>query len=105
MAGNWLALAETRRRMNDAGIEVSLFIAPDPEQMEAAARMGSQFIELHTGAFAENFHRKRERARELERLIAPRGPGARFGPASQRRPRLELPESWRAAAKCRIWWN
>jgi pyridoxine 5-phosphate synthase len=56
--------------MNDAGIEVSLFIAPDPEQVEAAARVGSQFVELHTGAFAENFHRKRERAAELERLIA-----------------------------------
>ena len=38
--------------------------------MEAAARVGSQFVELHTGAFAENFHRKRERAGELERLIA-----------------------------------
>ena len=70
VAGNWPALAETRRRMNDAGIEVSLFIAPDPEQVEAAGRVGSQFIELHTGAYAENFNRKRERARETERLIA-----------------------------------
>ena len=69
-ASYWTALAETRRRMNDAGIEMSLFIAPEPEQVEAAARVGSQFIELHTGAFAENFHRKRERAAELERLIA-----------------------------------
>jgi pyridoxine 5-phosphate synthase len=56
--------------MNEAGIEVSLFIAPDEAQVAAAARIGSQFIELHTGAFAENFHRKRERAAELERLIA-----------------------------------
>jgi len=63
------ALTETRARMNDAGIEVSLFIAPDHEQIEAAARVGSQFIELHTGAFAEHFHRKRECERELNRLI------------------------------------
>src|SRR6266850_103137 len=63
------ALTETRARMNDAGIEVSLFIAPDHEQIEAAARVGSQFIELHTGAFAEHFHRKRECERELSRLI------------------------------------
>jgi pyridoxine 5-phosphate synthase len=56
--------------MNDAGIDVSLFIAPDADQIEAASRTGSQFVELHTGAFAENFHRKRERARELERLAA-----------------------------------
>ncbi len=63
VAGHWLALADTRQKLNDAGIEVSLFIAPDPAQIEAAGRAGSQFIELHTGAFAENFHRKRERAR------------------------------------------
>jgi pyridoxine 5-phosphate synthase len=69
-AGHWTALSETRQRMNAAGIEVSLFIAPEAEQVEAAARVGSQFIELHTGAFAENFHRKRERAAELNRLIA-----------------------------------
>jgi pyridoxine 5-phosphate synthase len=68
-ARHWASLAETRRRMQDTGIEVSLFIAPEAEQVEAAARVGSQFIELHTGAFAENFHRKRERAMELERLI------------------------------------
>jgi len=55
-AGQFAALSETRKRMNDAGIEVSLFITPDPVQVEAAAKMGSQFIELHTGAFAESFH-------------------------------------------------
>src|SRR6266568_4569618 len=40
VAGNLEALSETRKRMNDAGIEVSLFIAPDTEQIEAAARTG-----------------------------------------------------------------
>ncbi len=68
--GQWRALAETRRKMSDAGIEVSLFIAPDPGQVEAAARIGGQFIELHTGAFAEKFHQKRERNEEIERLVA-----------------------------------
>jgi pyridoxine 5-phosphate synthase len=70
VANHWPALAATRKRMNDAGIDVSLFIAPDADQIAAAARTGSQFIELHTGAYAENFHRKKERARELERLAA-----------------------------------
>src|SRR6266851_4407998 len=69
-AGNVASLTETRQRMNDTGIEVSLFIAPDSAQVEAAARVGSQFIELHTGAFAEHFDRPAERERELERLIA-----------------------------------
>ena len=69
-AGQTTALTETRRRMNDAGIEVSLFIAPDPAQVEASARIGAQCIELHTGTYAECFHQKRERQVELERLIA-----------------------------------
>ena len=69
-AGQLLPLSETCKRMNDAGIDVSLFIAPDPEQVEASARIGAQFIELHTGAYAEQFYRKRERQVELERLIS-----------------------------------
>lgn len=52
---NEKALTETRRKMTDAGIEVSLFITPDTKQIEAAARVGSQFIELHTGKFAEGY--------------------------------------------------
>jgi pyridoxine 5-phosphate synthase len=55
VAGNEKALVETRKKLNDGGIEVSLFIAPDPEQIEASARTGAQFIELHTGSFAEAF--------------------------------------------------
>jgi pyridoxine 5-phosphate synthase len=49
---------------------VSLFIAPDPVQVDASAKIGAQFIELHTGTYAEHFQRKRERQVELERLIA-----------------------------------
>jgi pyridoxine 5-phosphate synthase len=49
------SLTETCQRMSDAGIEVSLFIAPDEKQIEASARTGCQFIELHTGKFAEEF--------------------------------------------------
>jgi len=70
VAGRREALTETRRRLNDAGIEVSLFIAPDPVQVEAAAHVGSQFIELHTGAYAEHFQDPGRRRRELDRLIA-----------------------------------
>jgi pyridoxine 5-phosphate synthase len=70
VVANETALGETRRRMNAAGIEVSLFIAPDPAQIAAAARVGSQFIELHTGAYAEHFGEDRARAVELDRLVA-----------------------------------
>jgi pyridoxine 5-phosphate synthase len=68
------ALTETRRKMNDAGIEVSLFISPDEKQIAAAARTGSQFIELHTGQFAEEFQKaeieKQKVEIELQRLIS-----------------------------------
>lgn len=70
VVGNLASLTETRKKMNEAGIEVSLFIAPDPTQVEASARSGSQFIELHTGAFAEQFHDEKAREIELGRLIA-----------------------------------
>lgn len=68
-SGQETSLAGLCRKMNGAGIDVSLFIAPDPIQVEAAARIGSQFIELHTGAFAEHFGDPSLRERELRRLI------------------------------------
>jgi pyridoxine 5-phosphate synthase len=71
------SLSEVRKRMNGAGIDVSLFIAPDPAQIEASARVGSQFIELHTGKFAEEFFEHAGHAQnaavtspELKRLIS-----------------------------------
>jgi pyridoxine 5-phosphate synthase len=70
VAGHEANVADTRRRMNDAGIQVSLFIAPDRAQVEAAARTGAQFVELHTGSYAEAFAHETERKRELERLVA-----------------------------------
>jgi len=68
VAGQLTAITETRRRMNDTGIEVSLFIGPDPAQIEAAAASGAQFIELHTGAFAESFA-KPSFGSETDRLV------------------------------------
>jgi pyridoxine 5-phosphate synthase len=70
VAGQLAAITETRKRMNDAGIEVSLFIGPDAAQVVASAQAGAQFIELHTGQFAEHFGDERARERELNRLIA-----------------------------------
>ena len=39
-------------RLTDAGIRVSLFIEPDPAQIEAAISLGAPVIELHTGRYA-----------------------------------------------------
>jgi len=41
--------------LEDAGIAVSLFIDPNKEQILASSKTGAQFIELHTGQFAETF--------------------------------------------------
>ena len=50
------------------GTRVSMFIDPEPEQVEASAEVGAPMVELHTGRFANNFGDAR--ARETERLIA-----------------------------------
>lgn len=53
-------------RLRDAGIRVSLFVDPDPAQLQAAADCGAPVIELHTGTYAEETGSARQR--ELERL-------------------------------------
>jgi pyridoxine 5-phosphate synthase len=59
-------LAPTISQLIDAGIKVSLFIDPKPEQVRAAAKLRAPVIELHTGAFA-NAAGQLQRL-ELERL-------------------------------------
>lgn len=54
VAGQQRLLRPTVRKLKDAGIAVSLFIAPDPRQVEAAARLGVPYIELHTGTFCDS---------------------------------------------------
>ncbi|PHK95365.1 pyridoxine 5'-phosphate synthase [Pseudoroseomonas rhizosphaerae] len=46
-------LAEAVRQLAGAGIEVSLFVEPDPAQIDAVAALGAQAIELHTGTYAD----------------------------------------------------
>jgi len=62
------AIAAAAATLGQAGIEVSLFIDPDPTQIEATAATGSPFIELHTGAYAEAYGDEARRTVELERL-------------------------------------
>ena len=45
-------LEPTVKRLQAAGIRVSLFIEPSPDQIEAAAALRAEIVELHTGAFA-----------------------------------------------------
>ena len=54
--------------MRDGGIRVSLFIEPEPAQLDAAKHVGAPVVELHTGAYclAEGAQRDRELARIVE---------------------------------------
>jgi pyridoxine 5-phosphate synthase len=70
-------LQEAARRLADAGVRLSLFIDPDPRQVEAAARIGAPAIELHTGAYADSAGAAQ--AAELSRLQASAQLGARLG--------------------------
>lgn len=47
-------LAASVRQLGKAGIRISLFIDPEPDQLRAAAALGAPVVELHTGAWSEN---------------------------------------------------
>jgi pyridoxine 5-phosphate synthase len=57
-------------RLKAAGIKVSLFVEPDARQIEAAARLAADIVELHTGAYCERALEDDAAgtARQLERI-------------------------------------
>jgi pyridoxine 5-phosphate synthase len=56
VAGNAGRVGAVVEKMCAAGIVTSLFISPDEDQIEMAAKLRSPWIELHTGAYAEAYH-------------------------------------------------
>ena len=77
-AGQHNSLAPIIARLKDAGIRVSLFIAPEPHQLDAAARLGAPVVELHTGPYSHAVT-EAEVAVELERLHRAAAYGATLG--------------------------
>ena len=53
--------AEAIRRLTGAGIRTSIFVEADAAQINAAARLGANCIELHTGAYAEATAKKKKK--------------------------------------------
>ena len=53
VVGQRRTLADVVARLRDGGIVVSLFIDPDPAQIDAAAELHAQAVELHTGRYCE----------------------------------------------------
>jgi pyridoxine 5-phosphate synthase len=62
-AGQFDTLLPLVVRLMNAGIRVSLFVDPDPHQLQAAADLRAPVVELHTGAYAEG------RGGEYQRLM------------------------------------
>jgi pyridoxine 5-phosphate synthase len=60
-------LAPFVRQLGGGGIRVSLFIDPEPRQLDMAKAVGAPVVELHTGAYCDAVGEAR--ARELERLV------------------------------------
>ena len=67
VAGQVAQLRDSCAALREAGSRVSLFIDPEPRQLEAALDAGAPVVELHTGAYAES--RGERQALELMRLV------------------------------------
>lgn len=71
VAGQMTRMADTVARLREAGIAVSLFLDPHPRQIEAAAELQADAVELHTGQYANAAHGA-EQAKQL-RAVAEAG--------------------------------
>ncbi len=68
VAGNLEPISQTVRKLRDAAIVASLFIDAEPDQIKASADAGAEFIELHTGKYA-NAPSEESQLKELQVLI------------------------------------
>jgi len=69
VVGNLSRSREAVQAFTLAGIPTSMFIDPDPAQLEASANIHSPWVELHTGSFARAWADERARETELAKLI------------------------------------
>lgn len=76
-AGRLDRVRDACTQLAEAGIRVSLFIDPDPAQLDAAVAAGAPVVELHTGAYAEA-EGEAQKA-ELQRIVDAAEYGAELG--------------------------
>ncbi len=77
VAGQVARLRDCCTALREAGSRVSLFIDPEPKQLEAAIEAGAPVVELHTGAYADSSGERQ--AVELMRLVEAARFGSRIG--------------------------
>jgi pyridoxine 5-phosphate synthase len=68
VAGQQARIADATRRLHDGGVYVSLFVNPDPLQLEAAGATEADAVELNTGSYS-NARKREERQREHQILL------------------------------------
>jgi pyridoxine 5-phosphate synthase len=80
-AGQHNSLKSVVNELRQAGVRVSLFIAADPRQIDAAASLGSPVIEIHTGAWCDAIAAGEATRAEAEwqRIVAGAALGRRAG--------------------------
>ena len=68
VVGNVNRVGDATKRLQDAGILVSLFIDPEETQIEASRQIGAEIVELHTGCYA-NSSNEEQRDSELAKVV------------------------------------
>ena len=66
--GNFERVKAAVDKLHACGIETSLFIDPEKDQIEATEQSGAKVLEFHTGKYAEEFYKKGDTAKELHIL-------------------------------------
>ena len=77
VAGQVERLRPMVARLTGAGIRVSMFIEPDPRQLDASRAIGAPVVELHTGAYCDQEGAARDA--ELARIVTAAGHAAAIG--------------------------
>jgi pyridoxine 5-phosphate synthase len=77
VAGQLDKVAAACSQLAGSGIRVSLFIDPDPRQLDAAVTAGAPVVELHTGAYADADPRAQDA--ELQRIVEAAAYGRQIG--------------------------
>lgn len=77
VAGQLSKIHDACTRLSEAGIRTSLFIDPDPMQLDAAAEAGAPVVEIHTGAYADTEGAQHQK--ELQRVIEAAAYGHKAG--------------------------
>ncbi|MGQ9693144.1 MAG: pyridoxine 5'-phosphate synthase [Thermodesulfobacteriota bacterium] len=78
VAGNKEALQKSIQKLKEAGIATSLFIDSEPRQVRASKKVGTEFIEIHTGKYCEASN-ELIREQEFQRIVAAIRLGHRLG--------------------------